>query len=249
MKPVWLALVLSVAALCPQLEAGFAYPDCADGTLESYINSSGCILGQSGDSAVVFSGFVFPTPYNPDGAPVLDPTQIELEPVASGLSGSFDFSGDFSVPAGDTQSYYIDYFLLLDPGPILGGGSLHLDPSGSVSVTESICADSYFGTDGNGDTVCQINTPNGVVDSTPQSFSVDNTDPPYSLSTEFTLDPPAYNSANVENTITLTGGATGATSGGVVITDTVGAVPEPVTSLLCLGGLIAIGVFRRRFMV
>jgi hypothetical protein len=248
MKHILFALVLSLAALCPQLEAGFPYPNCVDGTLQSYINSSGCILGQSGNAAVVFSGFAFPTPLNPENAPVLDPTQIELLPVASGLSGSFDFSGDFSVPAGDTQTYYIDYFLLLDPAPILSGGGLHLDPSGTVSVTESICADSYFG-ESDGATVCQTNTPGGVVDSTPQSFSVDNTNPPYSLSTEFSLDPAAYNSANVETVIDLTGGASGASSGGVVATDTVGIAPEPVTSLLCLGGLIAIGIFRRRFMV
>jgi hypothetical protein len=29
---------------------------------------------------------------------------------------------------------------------------------------------------------------------------------------------------------------------------TVEVLPEPVTSLLCLGGLIAIGIFRRRLM-
>jgi len=245
------ALVLSLAAVCPQLEAGFPYPDCVAGTLQSYIDSSGCILGESADAAVVFSGFAFPDPYNPDGltSPVLlDATDIELTPVSSGLSGSFDFSGSFSVPAGDTLTYYIDYFLLLDPAPVLGGGSLHLDPSGSVSVTESICADSYFGVS-DGATVCQTNTSGGVVNSTPQSLSVDNSNPPYSLSASIALNPPAYDFANVETAITLTGGVAGASSGGVVITDDVSAVPEPVTSLLCLGGLIAIGIFRRRFIV
>jgi hypothetical protein len=249
MKIVLSALVLSFAALCPQLKADFPYPECVAGTLQSYINSSGCILGQGpAGEQVIFSGFAFPTPLNPDSATALDPTEIELTPVASGLSGSFDFSGDFTVPAGDTLTYYIDYFLLLDPGPILGGGSLHLDPSGDVSVTESICADSYF-TVSDGATVCQSNTSGGLVNSTPQSFSVDDSNPPFSLSTSFLLSPPAFDSANVETTIMLTGGTSGASSGGVVVTDTVGTVPEPVTSLLCLGGLIALGVFRRRFMV
>jgi len=247
MKIVLSALVLFLAAMCPQLEAGPVYPDCAPGTLQSYIDSSGCVLFGSSGGEVVFDGFTFPAPVSTGGATVLDASQIELTPVNSALGGSFDFSGDFAVGANQSATYDIDYFLLLDPGPILSGGGVRLDPSGDVSVTESICADSFFGTDGSGHTVCETNTPNGIVESTPQSFSVNDSNPPYSLSTEFDLDPPAYNSAFVETEIVLIGGTSGAESGGVVagFTDT----PEPVTSLLCLGGLIAIGIFRRRFMV
>jgi len=246
MKKLWSALVFFLAAsLGPQLNAD--YPDCVAGSLESYINSSGCILGQGSGGEVVFSGFLFPAPLNPDGLTgLLDPTQIELTPVSSGLGGSFDFSGDFSVPAQDTVTYDIDYFLLLDPAPVLGGGSLTLDPSGNVSVTESICADSYFSTP----TMCQYNMPTGgVVDSTPQSLSVDDSNPPYSLSASITLNPPAFDFASVETAIVLKGSTSaGASSGGVVVTDDVSATPEPVTSLLCLGGLMAIGIFRRRFI-
>jgi hypothetical protein len=241
-------LFFVAALLGPPLKASPIYPDCAAGTLQSYINSSGCVLGEDAGAYVVFSGFAFPTPTSTGGAPVLDASQIELTPQSSGLGGSFDFSvvgGDFSVGANQTVTYDIDYFLLLDPAPILGGGSLHLDPSGEVSVTESICADSYFGTDGDA-TVCEYNTPNGIVESAPQSLSVDDSSPPYSLSASIELDPAAYNFASIETEIVLTGGETGASSGGVVVSDTVYALPEPVTSLLCLGGLTAIGVFRRR---
>src|SRR5579863_2521526 len=105
MKPLLSALVvLTAAALTPRLEAGHIYPDCAPGTLQSYIESSGCILGGSTGGIVVFSGFAFPTPQvSPDGTvvKVLDPSQIELTPVSSGLGGSFDFDGDFFAPAGD----------------------------------------------------------------------------------------------------------------------------------------------------
>jgi hypothetical protein len=249
MKPALLVLVLSVAAICPRLEAATVFPPCVAGSLQSYIDSSGCFLGAGDGTEVVFSMFAFPAPSNPDGLDsstgLLDASQIELTPVASGLSGSFDFSGDFTVPAGDTVTYNINYFLFIDPGPILGGGSLHLDPTGNVSVTESICADSFFSTDENGNTDCAYRD----VTATPQSFSVNNNNPPASLSTVFELDPPADFFASIETAIVLTGGETGASSGGVVVTDTVAAAPEPVTSLLCLGGLIAIGVFRRRFMV
>jgi hypothetical protein len=249
MKRLWSVSVFFMAALlCPQLKAGPVYPTCVTGSLESYINSSGCVL--AGAPAVVYSGFNFPDPINPDGLTgLLDPTQITVTPEPSGLGGSFDFSGDFTVPALDMLTYGIDYFLLLDPAPVLGGGSLHLDPTGQVSVTESICADSFFGVS-NGATVCQTNTPNGVVDSAPQSLTVNNSNPPASLSAMLILNPAAYNFASVETAIVLTGGpTTGATSGGVTVGNTVvDEAPEPVTSLLCLGGLIAIGIFRRRFI-
>jgi hypothetical protein len=244
------ALVVFLTAMtCPQLEAGSIYPDCEAGTLQSYISSSGCILGEVGDASVVFSGFSLPIAVGTGGATVLNASQIELTPIVSGLSGSFDFSpvsGEFAVGENQTVTYDIDYFLLLDPPPILGGGSLHLDPTGDVSVTESICADSYFVS---GDTMCEYNSRDGAVYSTPQSLSVDDSNPPYSLSASIELNPAAYNFASVETEIVLTGGETGASSGGVVVGDTIDTAPEPVTSLLCLGGLIAIGVFRRRFMV
>jgi hypothetical protein len=243
MKKLWSALVFFPAILlCTQLEAAAVIPDCMAGSLESYLGSS-CVLGEADGASVVFTGFTFAT-LNPDGAPVLDASQIELTPVASGLSGSFDFSGAFFAPAGDTVTYDIDYLLTLDPAPILGGGSLFLDPTGDVSVTESICADSTFGTDDNGNPVCESNGPDGP-ESTPQSLSVDTNHPSASI----VLDPAAYNFANIENEIVLTGGTAGASSEGVVVGDSVAELPEPVTSLLCLGGLTAIGVFRRRFIV
>jgi hypothetical protein len=247
MRRPLLALVLFVAAsVCPQLDASIIYPDCVAGTLQNYIDSSGCVLGR-----LFFSGFTSPTPLNPDGAVVLDASQIELTPQPNGFGGSFDFSGDFSVPAGDAVTYDIDYILLLAPGEILGGASLFLDPSGNVSANESICPDSFFGTDSGGATVCETNTPDGVVDSAFQVLSVNDGNPPFSLSAAITLSPAAYNFASVEMAIVLTGGATGATAEGVVVGDTVDAlsndppVPEPGTCLFCLGGLTAIGIFRR----
>jgi hypothetical protein len=244
MKKLLFALMFFVAAsLCPRLDASSIYPACVAGSLQSYINSSGCNLG-----GVVFSGFAFPAPLNPDGATVLDASQIELTPAASGLSGSFDFSGDFFVPAEDAVTYLIDYFLL-DTAPMLGGASLFLDPFGDVSATDSLCADSFFGTNGNGNTVCEYNTPNGVVELDPQSLSVDDANPPLSLSTSIELDPGAYSFASVETEIVLTGGSTGASSGGVFVGYTIDPTPEPVTSLLCLGGLTVIAIFRRRRIV
>jgi hypothetical protein len=244
----FLTLVLFVvASVCPRLDAGPIYPDCIPSTLQGYIDSSACVLG--GGSYIV--GFAFPQPLNPNGAAVLDASQIELTPEPNGLGGSFEFAvvnGSFSAPAGDTITYDIDYILLLAPDSIFGGASLILDPSGNVSVTESICADSFFGAI-SGATVCEANTPDGVVDSAPQLVSVNDGNPPLSLSDSITLSPAAYSYANVEMAIVLTGGIGGAASGGVNVSVEALAdnptVPEPGTSLLCLGGLTAIGIFRR----
>jgi len=243
MKTFLSALVFFVPALvCPQLKAGPVYPNCVAGTLQSYTNSD-CVLGAVGDAEVVFGGFSLATAVGTGGATVLDASQIEVTPTPApgGVGGSFGFSpvsGDFTVGANQTVTYDIDYFLLLDPPPILGGGFLFLDPTGDVSVTESICADSFLTAD---DTLCEYNGPDGAVYSTPQSLFVDTSNPSASI----VLDPAAYNFADVATEIVLTGGVTGASSAGVVVADTVYATPEPVTSLLCLGGLTAIGIFRR----
>jgi len=242
MKPLLSVPLVFLAAvsLCTQLEASSVLPPCAEGTLQDYENSSGCVLGGGTGGVLVFSGFAF-SALNPDGAPVLNASQIELTPVPGGLGGSFDFSGDFSVPAGDTLTYDIDYFLLIDPGPILGGGSLFLDPTGDVTFSESICADAPFTTNSDGAPACA--TPNG--DTNPQVFTVGSV-PPLSLFETFALNPPAFTLAYVHTDLVLTGGALGASSAGVVETDSVSsAQPEPVSSFLCFGGLIAIGIFRR----
>lgn len=240
-------LVLTLAAMSAQLKASSYLPACATDSLLDYENSSGCVLGGGNGGVLVFSGFAF-SASNPDSAPVLDASEIQLTPDPSGLGGSFTFGTTggpgFSVPADDTIVYNIDYFFLIDPGPVVGGASLHGDPPpGNVVVTESICADSQFVS---GQYQCESNGPNGTTYSTPQSLSI-GTLPPYSLDAEIALNPPAYNFGNVQTVFTLTGGTTGSTLTSLTSSNNVYVVPEPVTSLLCLGGLMAIGVFRRRF--
>jgi hypothetical protein len=248
MKTVLPVLAFTLAAMCPQLEASSLLPACATDSLLDYEDSSGCVLGGGEGGVLVFSGFAFSVS-NPNSAPVLDASEIELTPDPSGLGGSFTFGTTggpgFDVPASDTITYGLDYFFLIDPGPIVGGASLHGDPpTGNVVVTESICADSQFVS---GQYQCESNGPGGTTYSTPQSLSI-GTLPPYSLDAEISLNPPAYNFGNIQTVFTLTGGTTGSTLGSLTSGNTVYVVPEPVTSLLCLGGLIAIGIFRRRLI-
>jgi hypothetical protein len=247
MKPVLFALVLSVAAMCPQLEAASVVPACVTASLLAYENTTACVLGGGEGGVLVFAGFGFSVD-NPDDAPVLNASEIELTPAPNGDGGSFTFSTTggpgFSVPAGDTIIYDISDYFVIDPGPIVGGASLHGDPpTGDVVVTESICADSKFVPN---EYECETSGPN-VTFSNPQSLSI-GTIPPFSLDASITLNPPAFVDGGIETVFDLTGGATGSTLDALTSGTDAYVLPEPVTSLLCLGGLIAIGIFRRRLM-
>src|ERR1700685_2622699 len=111
MKTFLCGVLFFVAALSgPQLKAGPIYPDCVAGSLQSYINSSGCVLGDVGDAEVVFSGFSLPVAAGTGGATVFNASQIELTPrlVARGVRGMFEFSpvsGQFAVGQDQTATY------------------------------------------------------------------------------------------------------------------------------------------------
>jgi len=243
-------VIFLCAVYCPQLEASSILPACVAGSLLSYEDSSGCVLGGGNGGVLVFSGFAFAVDNSdPAGFTPLNASEIELTPEPSGLGGSFVFSTTggpgFSVPAGVTVTYQIDDFFLIDPGPLLGGASLHGDPpTGDVAVTESICADSQFVA---GADECVTNGPSGVSFSIPQSLSI-GTIPPLTENASIVLNPPAFNFGNVETDFVLIGGATGSSLDSLTSGNIVEVLPEPVTSLLCLGGLIAIGIFRRRLV-
>jgi hypothetical protein len=245
MKTLLASLVFFLApCLIPQLEANSLLPPCVAGSLLSYQSSSGCVLGGGAGGVLIFSGFTFSvTNSDPGGNPVLDASQIELTPDPIGIGGGFIFSGFQNAPvvAGQNVTYNIDYFFLIDPGPVLTGDDLEMDPPfGNVVITQSICADSFFASP----TDCESNGVQGVSDSAPQTLSVDDTNPPASFSAHLNLNPPVLNFANVETAFVLTGGTTGAGFDALTSTSTVVSTPEPETALLGLMGLIAIGIFR-----
>ena len=230
-----LAFTLAFLAI-PGLKAAGVYPNCASGTLKSYeaggSNDFSCAIGGTSGGVAIIDGFLY-------SGPAGDDSLIQLVPDVAGLGGGFNYSGFPAATTGQTLDFNITYFYTIDPGPVGAGANLGMDPPvGNVVISESICVDSYFNApfDGtscsNGDAV--------------QSLSVNDNDPPVSWTSEIALDPVAKFGADVEIQVVETGGAEGAGFDSTTAVQTiVNSTPEPVSTLLCLGGLIAIGAFRR----
>lgn len=230
------ALALIAVFLIPRMEAAAIYPDCTSGSLLSYesggINDSTCAIGGSSGGVAIIDGFLY-------SGPVGDDSQIALTPDPAGLGGGFTYSNFPAAAAGQTLTFDITYFYTIDAGPIGSGANLGMDPpSGNVLITESICVDSFFNAPFDG-TSCS----NG---DDPQSLSVNDNNPPFSWTSTIALDPVADFGADVEIEVVETGGTDGASFENTTSVQQITAAPEPMTSLLSLGGLIAIGVFRRR---
>jgi hypothetical protein len=244
-------LLLSVAfltILLPRMEASTQVGPCVAGTLLSYENNGSCELGGGNGGILVFSGFTFSS--SSSGSPVIvDASQITVTPDPQGLGGGFIFGGFSGAPvlAGQTATYDIDYSYFIDAGPVSSGADIGMDPPfGSVSITEAICADSNFVSTDSGP---QCEVPSDPF--APQTFSVDDTNPPASWTSHLDLNPIVTSFADIENTIFLDGGpigtGTGAGLDNMTATSTVvNPTPEPLTLLTALGGLLVIGLLRRR---
>ncbi len=240
-------LLLSVAfltVLLPRMEANTLAAPCVAASLLSYENNGGCELGGGNGGILIFSNFTFSV--SSSGSPtILDASQITVTPDPQGLGGGFLFDGFNVAPvgAGQTATYDIDYSFFIDAGPISSGADLGMDPPfGNVSITESICADSFFISTDSG---LQCEIPQDPF--APQSFSVDDTNPPTSWTNHLNLNPIITGFANIDDKISLFGGTSGAGFDNMTETSTVvDPAPEPLTLLTALGGLLAIGLLRRR---
>jgi hypothetical protein len=222
------------------VQASGVYPDCASGSLASYeaggSNDSSCAIGGSGGGVEIIDGFLYSGPAGAD-------SQIQLTPDLVGLGGGFTYSGVPSAVEGQTLIFDISYFDIIDSGPIGSGASLGMDPPfGDVSITESICVDSFFSNNSAfGGTSCT----NGDA---PQSLTVDDSNPPTSWTSSIVLNPVATFGSDIEIQIVETGGDDPDGAGFDSTTSTqeiLTIAPEPVSFLLCLGGLIVIGASRR----
>jgi PEP-CTERM motif len=248
------------------LHASSLAPGCIANTLSAYerINSdSECSVG-----ILNFDSFIFVGSTGTGGAVPLTASQIELTPcngVIAGpgtvggacfvdptsQSGGFSISAldpltnPFAVGAQQTETYTIDWRFIIDPGPVQDGASLGLDPVfGGVNVTQTYCVDSFLNP-----TPCSNANALGTV--TPQTISVDNTNPPASLVNSVTFGNPALVFADVRTVITLTGCTqTGCSDGAgfdaVTGTATIVNTPEPATVVLVGSGLLLLGALRKR---
>lgn len=226
------------------MEADSQAPTCGPASLLDYENSGSCELGRGNGGILVFSNFTFSA--TSSGSPtLLDASQITVTPDPEGLGGGFIFGGFTAAAVGarQTADYDIEYSYFIDAGPVSSGADIGMDPPfGNVSITESICADSIFAPD-SPTLACEI--PSDPFD--PQTFSINDTNPPASWTNHLDLKPIVMSFANIDDAISLTGGATGAGFDSLTATSTVvDPAPEPLTLLTTLGGLLVIGLLRRR---
>lgn len=233
------------------LQAANLSPSCTSQglhTLQDYLNLAGdlCSVG-----ILDFSHFTF---HSSGTGATYSASQIDVTTVFDGTNtglaySTFDGNGNlvpFSVAAGDNATYYIGYTFVIDPGPVDTGMDLGLDPPvGNVIFTQSLCADNgiFINTDSGAPLSC-MGDPGPRI----QSLSVDNTNPPTSLTGHLNLNPPATSFATVVDTIALVGGTSGASFDMATTTSRIvdTSAPEPVGFLLCLSGLVGIAVRRRQ---
>lgn len=263
---VALTALLSGFALASSMQAGSLASPCTTNTLAFYetLNSDHeCSVG-----ILNFLNFTFTSTGNGANEAATD---IMVTPLGdqsrTGIGGGFTFGLEnpnnlplaphFMVGLNQTATYDIGYHFDIDPAPIAEGADLGMDPPfGNVSITQSFCLDSSFGTNNfsgtsqNAGLVCR----GGDRTFAPQTFSVDDTNPPTSFSTgnswvnHLNFNPPAQNFGNVLTEIKLDGTGLPGGSGFDSVSGTttvVSAAPEPSTLVLALAGLLIAGVRRR----
>jgi hypothetical protein len=163
----------------------------------------------------VFSDFGAEIPQG--GVPA---SAIQVVPLSGpGLIG-FQFNGNFTVSAGQSIDYLFGYFV--DPPPIIHGEQIDLDPFGDVSLQTDLCVTLFPCAPA--DMLGTLNTTTG------------NT----MASTQF----PSTGTMAVQDTLTLIGGNTGATSQG--FDNMTFVTPEASSMLLVVSGLLGLLAFRRR---
>jgi len=239
MKQFLLPLAVFLIALSSQLKANII--PCATDTLAAYDTTGfSCILGEGSGGVLDFSQFSFSATANAGSPTLLADSQIQVIPDPVGQGGGFTFTAGgsgFTVGAGQTATYHIDYSFVFTGAAAATGANIGMDPvTGNVGINETVCAD--------GDIIC---SPLGVSSLNPPSFvcSLPNLSAPC---WQDSIPVNVTSNASLDNAIVLTGGSvTGASFDAV--TDTYDAssapAPEPVTSVLALGGIIAIGLMRR----
>ncbi len=128
-----LIITLFAAGSFSSLFAVSSLPNCAAGTVGSYITSTqnppasgGCAIG-----VLDYYNFAYTAGTN---APA--PSSINVALSTSGFS-----FGPVSAAPNQTVQFEIDYDIFIDPAPIITGDSLGLDIDGNVSVTEYFCND------------------------------------------------------------------------------------------------------------
>jgi hypothetical protein len=112
-----------------------AQPVCVTDTLQNYENlgSTGCTI-----DGFTFFDFTFAGMANSGSPPIATASNIDVTPATSPSGPTIEFSSTptyFTLTGSESATYNINYGV--DPGPVIGGESLSLDPpQGDVSITQ-----------------------------------------------------------------------------------------------------------------
>jgi hypothetical protein len=256
-------VVLSGLTAASALHAGNLAPACLSGTLANYeaLTSYGSYNVPFECSVGILNYTDFTSSLN------LNPALVEVtpEPAVNGLGGGFALSpisivagtssDPFQVTVGNSVTYYIDWFFVIDAGPVADGASLGMDPPfGDVTITQNYCTDSFFGYTDAGALECTT-PPTAGPDtnhiSAPQTLTVSTLPAPGILNASILFTPPAYAFASVDTVITIDGDAGAQGSGfdsqaGSPDVIPPSSTPEPGTFLLLTGALAGIAFLRKR---
>jgi hypothetical protein len=140
----------AVASFSTVFAANIALSTCSSGTLSSY-DPNGCAIGIL--DYYDFSYFVANGNTGPGAA------NIAVTPTSTGFS-----FGPVTNTSGVTEQFEIYYYILIDPSPVITGGSLHLDVNGTITVSEIFCNDQTIGAPGSPTCIGQSNPPSIMVE-------------------------------------------------------------------------------------
>jgi len=261
LKPmrIVLGVVVAVGFLGSALQAeNLSDIDCPINTLAYYqVNFSsstpGSTSGPCANGILNFSGFGFDSSGDPVSG-LKGNGDIQLIPVGPprGELGNTGFSigavsGIFSVEAGQTATYVIDWQFIIDNGPGASGANLGLDPPfGDVTITQAYCVDSFITAyQAGSNPACYTGTDSRAP--SVQLLTV-TTDLPFA---SIVFDPAAFSFGNVRTIIQLNGGNLGAGFDAIAGTSSIvvlSSEPEPGTWLLLMGGLMIVNTLRKRIV-
>jgi hypothetical protein len=234
-----LTVIMLAALASPTLQAGNLATPCVQDTLADYDTNTFGTNGSSQCSIGILNfGNFFLDPNQTTGtggAILLSASDIQVTPIFTGdphalpQAPALELSGNFSVGAGQTATYVIDWFFAIDAGPEMDGADLAMDPAGAVTVTQEYCPD--------GGAVGDCNHPEGFLQDT--TIPLHLFDHQSFLVTSF---------AQVRTTIFLDGTNGPSSFSNLIGTSDVvdSTAPEPATLLLSLPGVLSLAGLRKR---
>ena len=239
------AVVFGLAYMAPTAAAGPM--QCGVASLSTYIASGyTCTLGD-----YTLQDFTFSS----SGYNLLTADQITVDPTGSTPTTiNFQFSGDFSVPTGQSSEYIIGYYM--DPilSPIISS-TLDLGPNDPVTLTGEYCGNGNLYSMANNnpevEPTCIGTNPNGIY---PAKLQLLGSGAPASTTYTYpvnvsTLDTRLILDLNGPATVDSFGSIATVTGGGPDFSNSnsnPSQVPEPSTAIWVVPGMLGLAWFRKR---